>query len=211
MISGYIRVPSDKVLSFIVIEGTTVTLLMTILGAREIKQKLLDEVPVDTVIQEVGLIQPQVAQFPMEELQYLTWDDYTNSFTFYYTEECRGRYFEAYINSEEDRTELLTLLQSHYSHPFRYESKPVGALKVSWNYLLGVLISVLALIWFLFFWDPADFQNGRRGEWLFLLFGQTGCALVATAFLVGTIYYSWKAITAGSQIHFCLVDLDAEH
>lgn len=141
VISGYVWVPSDMVLSFIVVERTMVTSLVTIYGAREIEQKLLDRVPADTVVQELKAIQGQAVQFPVEDLQSVSWHIYTNSFKFHYTQETRSKRFESFLNPEADRTVLLTLLRSHFSYPFQYESKP-DALKVSWSYLLGVLLSL---------------------------------------------------------------------
>lgn len=208
VITGYVKDPQDNFLSFTVLEGSTVFLLVANYGGQEINQKLRAGVSLDQLIQGMQPFQYTMAQFPIQDLLSISWSEHSSSCTFSYRKDSKTKRFKTEINSDKSRTTLLYLLQSHFRDPFHYLNKTAGAFRVAWHFFLGTMFSIIAFIWFCFFWDPADFQGGNRGDWLFLFFGQTGCAIIAAGFIVGTIYNAWNAIKKRSQIYYCLIQND---
>lgn len=205
MITGYVKNPHTNFLSFIVLEESTVTLLCAIYGGQEVNSKLRSGIPVEKLIQNMQPFQYTMAQFPVSDLVSLSWNDHSSEVTIAYFKDSKIKQYKVFINSDESRTSLLYILQSHFRDPFQYLQKSAGVFRVAWSFFLGTLFSIGAFIWFCFYWDPAHFQNGDRGAWLFLFVGQSGCAIIAAGFIIGTIYSAWNAMRKRSKIHYCLV------
>lgn len=199
-------IAGDGGLSFIVIEDATVILLRINYGRLDVAKKLHSGESIEKLIKWMQPFQHLIAQIPIQDLLALSWNDHTSDFTFTYTKDSKIKRFKVFVNSDEARTTLLYILQSHFPFPFHYEQKSAGLFRVAWSYLVGTVFSIAMVIFFGFYWDASLFEKKGVFDWICMTLGQKGCTTVAAAFVIGTLYKARTyTVEKNSKIHYCQI------
>jgi hypothetical protein len=202
--TGYARDITDGTLSIVSVDESSIRVSGILIGAPAVRQKLADGQSHQEVIDGLKGLQHLTKVFPISALQRIRWNDYNHEVVFEYEEEGRTKQADAFINSEEERTHLSSVLQDHFTEEFRYEERPAGVLKVAWAQFFGAFLALVGTVIVGTFWDPARFAR-VRGGWLFLALGRSVCILAGIAIVGGCLLSAWLAVRKQPLCHECVV------
>lgn len=202
--TGYARDITDGTLSIVSVDQSAVRVSGLLFGVAAARRQLAEGESHQQVIDGLNGLQHVTKIFPICTLQRIRWNDYNHEVVFEYDEAGETKRADGFINSEEERTRLISVLQDHFSGEFRYEERPAGVLKVAWAQFFGAFLALAGTVVIWTMWDPARFAR-VRGGWLFLALGRPVCVLIGFATVLGCLISAWLAVRKRPLCHECVV------
>ncbi|MEZ6124035.1 MAG: hypothetical protein R3C49_12795 [Planctomycetaceae bacterium] len=189
---GTVTASHQGPLSVVIVDDTRLTVVTVLRRQDEIRIRIRKGEDADSVTSELSELFCTRRDIPVEAIGKLEWRDGVNTVHIHYFTDGDQKTQQACLWTERDRSALVQVIADRSKRKAREFLEPAGLLEVTWNYIFGVVASLLCSGPIVLMWDPVMFQQVRGGN-IALWLGKPGCAAVGVIAALLCCREGWKA------------------